>query len=97
MVNKYRKLPVVIEAVQWIVPFDGCMGNVDEILEFCEGKAKYTASLNVPNEPNEQYFTIETLEGNHRASVGDYIIKGINGEFYPCKEDVFNKTYELVE
>ncbi len=40
---------------------------------------------------------IETLEGNMRADVGDYIIKGVNGEFYPCKPDIFEKTYEPVE
>lgn len=40
---------------------------------------------------------IETLEGNMKVSVGDYIIKGVNGELYPCKPDIFEKTYEIVE
>ena len=39
---------------------------------------------------------METLEGNMKANIGDYIIKGINGEFYPCKPDIFDKTYEKV-
>jgi hypothetical protein len=39
---------------------------------------------------------IKTLEGEHLASIGDYIIKGVNGEFYPCKPDIFHKTYEEV-
>lgn len=42
------------------------------------------------------YMYIETLEGTMKASVGDYIIKGVNGEFYPCKPDIFEKTYEEV-
>ena len=41
-------------------------------------------------------FYIPTLEGNMKANIGDYIIKGINGEFYPCKPDIFDKTYEEV-
>lgn len=45
---------------------------------------------------NNPYIPIETLEGTMRASVGDYIIKGVNGEFYPCKPDIFEKTYEKV-
>lgn len=45
---------------------------------------------------NNPYVPIETLEGTMRASVGDYIIKGVNGEFYPCKPDIFEKTYEKV-
>ena len=40
---------------------------------------------------------IDTLEGTHHASVGDYIIKGVHGEFYPCKPDIFAKTYEIAE
>lgn len=45
---------------------------------------------------NNPYLKIETLEGIMKASVGDYIIKGVNGEFYPCKPDIFEKTYERV-
>ena len=39
---------------------------------------------------------IYTLEGSHQANIGDYIIKGVNGEFYPCKPDIFEKTYDIV-
>ena len=42
-------------------------------------------------------FIIDTLEGQHRANVKDWIIKGVHGEFYPCKPDIFEQTYELVE
>ena len=45
--------------------------------------------------PGEVY--IMTLEGNHKVTPGDYIIKGVNGEFYPCKPDIFEKTYEKAE
>lgn len=60
---KYRKKPVIIEAIQF---------------------------------EDNPYLKIETLEGIMKASVGDYIIKGVNGEFYPCKPDIFEKTYERV-
>lgn len=79
--KKYRKKPVVIEAVQ----FTG--NNVDEILEFAKDSF---------NNPSTSEIVIPTLEGNMIASIGDYIIKGVNGEFYPCKPDIFDKTYEEV-
>lgn len=47
--------------------------------------------------PDAQVIKIETLEGVMDASIGDWIIKGVNGEFYPCKPDIFEKTYEAVE
>ena len=79
---KYRKKPVVIEAVQ----FNG--RNSADIHEFCGDKVR---------EPvGKDYLEIETLEGIHIASPGDYIIKGIKGEFYPCKPDIFEMTYEPV-
>lgn len=78
---KYRKKPVIIEAIQW----NG--ENKSEILSFANKSAYITAGG----------LTINTLEGNMKASVGDYIIKGVNGEFYPCKPDIFEKTYEKVE
>lgn len=45
----------------------------------------------------EHYLTIATLEGEMKASVGDYIIKGVEGEIYPCKPDIFKKTYDIIE
>lgn len=85
MINKFRKKPVTIEAVQW----NG--DNWDEIRDFCgvhqqgHGHGWYSAD-------NKNY--IGTLEGQMEASKGDYIIKGIKGEFYPCKPDIFEATYE---
>lgn len=79
---KYRKKPVVIEAIQFIG------NNFDEICRF--------AGLAVKIVGREQSLHINTLEGIMKASPGDYIIKGVNGEFYPCKPDIFEKTYEEV-
>ena len=78
---KYRKKPVVIEAIQW----NG--NNGEEIVNFV-GLVGYTNGENI---------IIPTLEGDMLASKGDYIIKGIKGEFYPCKPDIFEATYEEVE
>jgi hypothetical protein len=91
---KYRKKPVVIEAVQWT----GL--NLQEIKDFVGDKLKYEiydAARQVGVAPPAVDMKIDTLEGEHIASKGDYIIKGIKGEFYPCKPDIFAKTYELVE
>ena len=79
MIKKYHKKTVEVEAVQWTGD------NIKEIEDFTKGNI-------VINEDNELY--IYTLEGVHLASVGDYIIKGIKGEFYPCKPDIFEQTYE---
>ena len=79
---KYRKKPVVIDAIQ----FTG--ENHNEIADFI-GKAGCRAH-------NTGSITISTLEGTMNASKGDFIIKGVNGEFYPCKPDIFEKTYEAV-
>ena len=80
--KKYVKKPIVIEAVQ----YNG--NNVQEILNFCGG----TAVVGMLSE-----ITIKTLEGPLHVSDGDFIIKGVEGEFYPCKPDIFEKTYEVIE
>ena len=76
----YRKKPVVIEAVQWTGE------NHAEMCEFIDPEVFEI----IPRVG----LVIHTLEGDHHASPGDYIIKGVNGEFYPCKPDIFAKTYE---
>lgn len=80
MIKKYRKKPVTIEAIQW----NG--KNLRDVDRFMGGTV----------DNNETTLIIHTLEGNMEASVGDYIIKGVNGEFYPCKPNIFAKTYEEV-
>lgn len=82
MSKKYRKKPVIIEAVQ----FTG--KNQDEITRFIDGATKCHTLRSGPE------MVIGTLEGQHIASVGDFIIKGVKGEFYPCKPDIFAATYE---
>lgn len=79
---KYRKKPVVIEAVRW----DG--NNHKEVIGFAENKIWFDSLGNI---------WIATLEGDMVAQKGDYIIKGVQGEFYPCKPDIFAKTYEAIK
>ena len=83
---KYRKKPVIIEAVQW----NG--ENVREIINFCKKNVRFEFN----NYGKDINLTIKTLEGDHLAKAGDYIIKGVKGEFYPCKPDIFHETYEEV-
>lgn len=81
--KKYRKKPVVIEAMQYgpyRVPSVAMHMFLDNSGAMFDGKG----------------IIITTLEGNMRAEIGDYIIKGIKGEFYPCKPDIFEATYEMV-
>jgi len=77
---KYKKKPVVIEAIRFIG------SNYEEIREFI-GQNTLCSDLSI---------VISTLEGDMVAQKGDYIIKGVQGEFYPCKPDIFNATYEVV-
>lgn len=86
MATKFRKKPVVIEAVQFTG--DNCI----QILSW----------MGIPESDNPELHTtdcpvIHTLEGDLVAETGDWIIKGVKGEFYPCKPDIFTATYELAE
>lgn len=87
---KYRKRPVVIEAVKYnglnLVEIQKFIGESLETDFYDNGVTAPILSLIIP-----------TLEGDMKAKPGDYIIKGVNGEFYPCKPDIFEKTYELAE
>lgn len=83
---KFRKKPVVIEAIRWVGH------NWEELEEFANqdsNRDKIVAN-------QDGTLTIETLEGNMTAIKGDWIIKGIKGEIYPCKPDIFKETYEEV-
>jgi len=85
MIKQYRKKPVVIEALRLDKQ------NVLDVMKFVgESCIKIGQTF-------DDGLVIETLEGNHLARYEDYIIKGINGEFYPCKPDIFEKTYEEVK
>ena len=85
---KYRKKPVVIDAVKFT------RNNWDEIKEFTNGTA-HTLTIERRIDGIATCI-IPTLEGQHIATEGDYIIKGVQGEFYPCTPDIFEKTYEEV-
>ncbi len=99
--KKYRKKPVVIEAVQWngenIMEVE-CFRKGGDLLGFRKSIAENTQEFWRWDEyeriVEEKGLRIQTLEGEMKADIGDYIIKGVNGEFYPCKPDIFAKTYE---
>lgn len=84
----------MIEAFQWT----GTAESAEEIASFM-GATDDQPLIHTPSADAEWHgtLTIPTLEGDMTASVGDWIIKGINGEFYPCKPDIFDATYEKVE
>lgn len=84
MINKYRKRPVEVEAIQ----FDGW--NWREVYQFMSDEPL----MSTQDFRKEEYILIDTLEGVMKAKVSDYIIKGVHGEFYPCKPDIFHETYE---
>lgn len=87
---KYRKKPVVIDAFLWTGAAH--RGEYpDWTWKAFKNGAMYYQGGEVP------YLTIETLEGKMRANVGDWIIKGVKGEIYPCKPDIFEATYEAVD
>ena len=85
---RFRKKPIVIEAIQMTLE------NSDKIRDWIPPEiftSKFVGELSTVAA------AIKTLEGTMIASEGDWIIKGVNGEFYPCKPDIFEKTYESVE
>ena len=91
--KKYVKKPVEIEAMQW-TGF-----NPTEIKEFAGDNVEikyYDAAYEAGAGPMMATITIHTLEGDMKANHGDYIIKGVKGEFYPCRQDIFEQTYEEV-
>lgn len=93
---RFRKKPVVIEAKQWHGPGDHA--EVTRFLDTPEGDEAWTRSLaNAWGDMATEFYGIRTLEGIMRVSPGDWIIKGIKGEYYPCKPDIFEQTYEAVE
>lgn len=78
---KYRKNPIIIEAIKYN------SYNLKEVRKFCN-KIEYNL--------NRRKMYIPTLEGIMEVKEGDQIIKGVKGEFYPCKADIFEKTYERI-
>lgn len=97
---KYRKKPVVINAIKWTGK------NVYEIYSFINGKPNNNSCkmaedrwYDYENSHKDKKWDLKTLESDEetqRADVGDWIIKGVKGEFYPCKPDIFKMTYEPI-
>lgn len=87
----FRKKPVVIRAHQ--LTNDPAVAV--ELARWCGGH--WTPDCNSDGSDEMQFILISTLEGKILASPGDWIIEGVNGEFYPCKDDIFRKTYDPVE
>ncbi len=87
---KYRKKPVVIEAEQWD-------GTYSRAMEIQEQLGVSTSSMKWHEKNNTvDWWSIQTLEGTHNVTKGDFIIQGVKGESYPCKPDIFKLTYEEV-
>ena len=105
-VQKFRKKPVVIEAMR----LEGSTAQIHTVFKWVErntlgsfeplavieGREPYPES-GVSIDPRDGRLIISTLEGLHWANPGDWIIRGVAGEFYPCRDDIFRQTYELVD
>ena len=87
----FRKKPTTIAAIQWTG------NNTEEVKAFFSEDAKKCYGLFLKDEPEKGNLIIETLEGRFTASPGDFIIRGVKGEYYPCKPDIFEQTYEVIE
>lgn len=90
MIKKYKKRPVIVEAIKWTG------NNLQEVIDFA---GRHKSAKDWPMEEfekvvNEQGLKIFSLEGSMISEIGDFIIKGIKGEIYSCKPDIFKKTYE---
>jgi hypothetical protein len=90
---KFRKKPVVIEAVKWT----GDADSWNTVIAFAGDKVVGQYEFGHEGDPNFMEVSILTTEGRMIASLDDWIIKGVEGEFYPCKPSVFEATYEAVE
>lgn len=99
MITKYKKKPVIIEAIQ----LKGDSKTIKECLEFMGQSVNEDLTIERNKFEdyclmvNEKGMKISTLEGEMTASINDYIIKGVKGEFYPCKPDIFEQTYEQAD
>lgn len=87
--KEYRKKPVVIQAMH----YDGTRKCAHDIMAWLGEHGK----LMIRHELGEHYLYIKTMEGEMHVSPGDYVIRGVQGEFYPCKPDIFKETYDEVE
>lgn len=102
MTQKFRKKPVIIDAIQYTAPI---YSNIKDFIESFGDDANEIIKkvydnerehLNISNMSGTFYLAIKTLEGNMKFQHGDYIIRGVKGEYYPCKPDIFEMTYEPI-
>lgn len=95
--NKFRKKPVIVEAEQWFKVSDFDPNQKRDVDYYrtpsMDGQHKCRHCADIMH----NHGWIDTLEGGHTVCPGDWIITGVNGEKYPCKPDIFEKTYEAVE
>ncbi|MFE9855590.1 hypothetical protein [Streptomyces sp. NPDC005780] len=102
---RYRKKPVEIEAM--LLPADATPTQGMEVYQWVEnyigstqpagdGPGYSPVAAGVTIDPADGLIVIRTLEGDMKVSLGDYVIRGVQGEFYPCKPDIFAATYEAV-
>lgn len=96
--RKYRKKPVEVEAAQW----DGTEAGAREVMAWIALSGRGVRAVYFPTgewsdeHPDAAYIVVRTLEGNMLASSGDYVIRGAEGEHYPCKPAIFAATYDEV-
>jgi hypothetical protein len=92
MIKQYKKNPVVIEAIQ--LTSDN-FAEVEAFIGYTDNTRRhYSNEQEFLRQENPVGIYVKTLEGTMLASIGDYVIKGVKGEFYPCKPDIFSYTYE---
>ncbi len=88
--QRFTKRPVTIEAIQW----DGTAQTLDDLTAWSRQHTLPGGIIPIPNADQDNRLIIHTLEGTMRGSLGDWVIKGVSGEFYACKPDIFTQTYE---
>ena len=91
-IKTYEKLPIRVQAMK----FEGYMSDIQSAKEWLGDKVLEVINP-CPTEFIKAELMIGTLEGPHKCSAGDYIIKGVKGEFYPCKPDIFKQLYKEVD
>jgi hypothetical protein len=97
MIQKYTKKPVVIEAVELKNNYNSIVECVEFVFNIGMDSSSIGEFATVNKVKEDGGFLIPTLEGDMKVSFGDYIIKGVKGEFYPCKPDIFEMTYEKTD
>jgi hypothetical protein len=103
---RFRKKPVEIEAMQLpadatpaqgVAVYQWVEGYIGSVQPAGDGPSYTSAAAGVTIDPSDGLMVIRTLEGDMKVSLGDWVIRGVQGEFYPCKPDIFAATYELVQ